>query len=86
MLFAGSPASAIELINWVRSVAPDVTIRERIEYKGWEDLNGHIELELRGQELQAGEGDWLVCFGPQGRRRIDVLSDMEFQARFEPDR
>lgn len=84
MQFLGSPASALELIDWARSVLPGVMVRERIEYRGWDDQDGHLELEIREGDTQAMDGDWLVCVEIEGRRHLEVVPDKAFRNRYEP--
>lgn len=84
MHFGGSPASAVEVIAWARSVAPMIMVRERIEYGGWHDPDGHIELEIQGNDVQASNGDWIICNGSAGNRWFEVVSDTVFRQRYEP--
>ena len=84
MQFVGSPASALQLIDWAHSVVPDVAVRERIEYRGWDDHDGHLELEVQEGDLQAVHGDWLVCVEDGEQRHVEVVPDGVFRTRFEP--
>jgi hypothetical protein len=82
--FLGSPASALEVIDWAHAVLPGAVVRERIEYRGWDDQDGHLELEIRESDMQAISGDWLVCSEPEGRPQLEVIPGSVFHQRFEP--
>lgn len=82
--FLGSPASAREVVDWAHGVLPGAVVRERIEYRGWDDPDGHLELEIRDGDMQAIKGDWLVCSEASGRSLLEVVPDSVFRRRFEP--
>lgn len=82
MRFDGTPASAREIVEWARSLMLDIAVRERIEYHGWDDHQGHVEIEVQDQDLQAGAGDWLVCNESAARRTLEVVEHPVFCQRF----
>ena len=85
MYFDGTPNSAREVIGWLAEVAPELTIRQRVEYKGWEDPTGHVELEIRDHEDQSTAGDWIIVELETNPHRVRLLNERNFQRRFQPD-
>ena len=82
--FDGTAASASAMADWADALEPPLVVRRRIEYRGWADRAGHLELEVRGIERQLMSGDWLVVGAGIGPQRAAVLDDEEFRRRFAP--
>jgi hypothetical protein len=83
MQFDGSVTGVERVIAWARTVAPDWPVRPRTEYIGWEDLTGHLELEVMGMEQGAMSGDWLVVTDADDRTTIWFLNDATFHKYYE---
>jgi hypothetical protein len=82
--FDGTRAAAAEVTAWLESVAPEIIVRERIEYAGWDDREGHVELELHDHEAQCAKDDWIVITDADGVRRSWVVDDRTFRRYFTP--
>lgn len=82
--FDGSRAAASAIVSWVSESAPDIPVRLRIEYSGWDDRIGHLEIEIQGQEDHCANGDWVVLTETPHGRSVNLMDDREFRQYFEP--
>lgn len=82
--FDGTSAGAERVIAWARTTAPAWPIRPRTEYVGWDDLTGHLELEVKGSEHGAIGGDWLLVTTAEGRTTVWFIDDATFVKYYEP--
>lgn len=82
--FDGTAAGAERVIAWARTVAPSWPVRPRTEYVGWDDLTGHLELEVKGTEQGAMGGDWLLVTHVDDHFTVWFVDDATFQKYYEP--
>ena len=85
MFFDGSTVGARAVIEWLGLIAPELVVRQRVEYKGWDDQVGHVELEVRDHDDQFIDGDWIVIEHGEDPHRVRVYDTAAFHRRFEID-
>jgi hypothetical protein len=77
--FDGSASGVERVVAWMARVAPGMPIRPRTEYAGWDDLTGHLELEVKDSEHGCMAGDWVVVTEAGGKRAAWFVDDAMFQ-------
>ncbi len=82
--FDGTAAGVERAVAWMAVVAPGIPIRPRTEYRGWDDLTGYLELEVRGLEHGAMAGDWIVVSEVDGARSPWLIDAATFSKYYEP--
>jgi hypothetical protein len=83
MSFDGTSAGVERVLTWVAEVAPEIRIRPRTEYRGWDDLIGYLELEVKGIEHGCMAGDWLVISEADGQKMPWLVDAKTFQKYYE---
>lgn len=83
MFFDGTPVGARAVIDWLGQIAPDLVARQRVEYRGWDDTVGHVELEIRDHDDQSVCGDWIVLEHGEDPQRVRIYGTAAFHRRFE---
>jgi hypothetical protein len=83
MQFDGTSEGAARVAAWMREVAPTIPIRPRTEYAGWQDMTGHLELEVMGMDQGCIAGDWIVVTVVDEGRRIWFVDESSFRKYYE---
>ena len=83
MQFDGTAAGVERLVAWMATVAPGIPVRPRTEYRGWEDLTGYLELEVKGFEHGCMGGDWIVVSEVDGQKNPWFVDDRTFRKYYE---
>jgi hypothetical protein len=83
MQFDGTAAGVERVVRWMQQEAPGHPVRPRTEYRGWEDLTGYTELEVRGIEHGAMPGDWIVLTEVDDEVAVWFIDDRTFTKYFE---
>ena len=81
--FDGTNAGVERVVAWAQAIAPDLPVRPRTEYTGWEDLTGHLELEVKGMETGAMAGDWIIVTSVEEQRSIWLIDERSFAKYYE---
>jgi hypothetical protein len=83
MQFDGSRSGVERVVAWMQTVAPDCPVRPRTEYSGWDDLTGHLELEIKGMEMGCMASDWIVVTNVDGQDSVWSIDDASFRKYYE---
>ena len=83
MQFDGTSAGVERVGAWISVVAPEIRVRPRTEYRGWDDLTGYLELEVRDLEHGLMGGDWLVISEVEGRKTPWLVDADTFRKYYE---
>ena len=81
--FDGTAAGVERVVAWMAVVAPGIPIRPRTEYRGWDDLTGYLELEVKDFEHGCMGGDWIVVSEVHGRATPWFIDDSTFRKYYE---
>lgn len=83
MQFDGTSAGADQLIAWAREVAPGWPVRPRLEYRGWDDLEGHLEIEVKDLETGCTAGDWILFTSVDEQLSVWLIDEASFDKYYE---
>lgn len=83
MQFDGTSAGVERVVAWMAVVAPEIRVRPRTEYRGWDDLTGYLELEVMGIEHGCMGSDWLVISEVEGRKTPWFINHATFDKYYE---